>query len=260
MLLSINWDPTVSFPGTMDFVAIAVRETSIKTPASHTEFPATLWPPARTAMSKCCNLAKFTAHVLRVGAIDHRGRSRLTPRSSVAGLWAAPSTGIRSSARRKSRSRLRALDRAFASTPGGIIGPTMAHSLSVKSLGNAGPAVRGAAMIGWPHEALLRESGAQQAITSDSSDSRTSRIGSKVRRCDGRRRRAASARPGLSRQSPKSLLRMLPPLAQSTSTTPISEPPATTPEATGKVNSSASFGFRFSSRSATRAPRKNKSP
>jgi hypothetical protein len=42
---------------------------------------------------------------------------------------------------------------------------------------------------------------------------------------------------------------MLPPLAQSTSTTPISEPPATTPEATGKVNSSASFGFRLSSAS-----------
>ena len=35
---------------------------------------------------------------------------------------------------------------------------------------------------------------------------------------------------------------MLPPLAQNTSTTPISEPPATTPDATGKVNSSASFG------------------
>ena len=41
---------------------------------------------------------------------------------------------------------------------------------------------------------------------------------------------------------------MLPPLAQNTSTTPISEPPATTPDATGKVNSSASFGFRLSSR------------
>ena len=36
---------------------------------------------------------------------------------------------------------------------------------------------------------------------------------------------------------------MLPPLAQNTSTTPISEPPATTPDATGKVNSSASFGL-----------------
>src|SRR5206468_12697076 len=53
---------------------------------------------------------------------------------------------------------------------------------------------------------------------------------------------------------------MLPPLAQNTSTTPISEPPATTPDATGKMNSSASFGFRLSSTSATRAPRKNKSP
>jgi hypothetical protein len=53
---------------------------------------------------------------------------------------------------------------------------------------------------------------------------------------------------------------MLPPLAQNTSTTPISEPPATTPDATEKVNSSASFGFRLLSRSATRAPRKNKSP
>jgi hypothetical protein len=38
---------------------------------------------------------------------------------------------------------------------------------------------------------------------------------------------------------------MLPPLAQNTSTTPISEPPATTPDATGNVNSSASFGFRL---------------
>src|SRR5262249_2598999 len=38
-----------------------------------------------------------------------------------------------------------------------------------------------------------------------------------------------------SRQPPRSLSRMLPPLAQNTSTTPISEPPATTPEATGKV-------------------------
>jgi hypothetical protein len=35
-------------------------------------------------------------------------------------------------------------------------------------------------MIGCPHGALLRESGAQQGITSDSSDSRTSRIGSKT--------------------------------------------------------------------------------
>jgi hypothetical protein len=40
-------------------------------------------------------------------------------------------------------------------------------------------------MIGCPHGALLRESGAQQGITSDSSDSRTSRIGSKCR--DGAR-------------------------------------------------------------------------
>jgi hypothetical protein len=63
-----------------------------------------------------------------------------------------------------------------------------------------------------------------------------------------------------SRQSPKSLLRMAPPLAQNTSATPISEPPATTPDATGKVNSSATFGSRLSTRSATRAPRKNKSP
>jgi hypothetical protein len=42
---------------------------------------------------------------------------------------------------------------------------------------------------------------------------------------------------------------MLPPLAQNTSTTPISEPPATTPDATGKVNSSASFGCHLSRRS-----------
>ena len=42
---------------------------------------------------------------------------------------------------------------------------------------------------------------------------------------------------------------MLPPLAQNTSTTPISEPPATTPDATGNVNCSASFGFRLSSSS-----------
>jgi hypothetical protein len=47
---------------------------------------------------------------------------------------------------------------------------------------------------------------------------------------------------------------MLPPLAQNTSATPISEPPATTPDATGKVNSLASFGLRLSIRSATRAP------
>ena len=45
---------------------------------------------------------------------------------------------------------------------------------------------------------------------------------------------------------------MLPPLAQNTSTTPISEPPATTPDATGKVNSSASFGFRLLLLSKTR--------
>jgi hypothetical protein len=64
----------------------------------------------------------------------------------------------------------------------------------------------------------------------------------------------------VSRQPPKSLSRMLPPLAQNTNATPISEPPATTPDATGKVNSSATFGLRRSSRSATRAPRKNKSP
>src|SRR5215470_568247 len=76
------------------------------------------------------------------------------------------------------------------------------------------------------------------------------------------------ARPGhvrlrsdiASRQPPRNVLRMLPPLAQNTSTTPISEPPATTPDATGKVNSSASFGFRFWSKNATSAPRKNKSP
>src|ERR1700722_10442277 len=63
-----------------------------------------------------------------------------------------------------------------------------------------------------------------------------------------------------SRQSLKSLLRMAPPLAQNTSATPISEPPAITPDATGKVNSSASFGSRLSITSATSAPRKNKSP
>src|SRR5262245_50094829 len=65
---------------------------------------------------------------------------------------------------------------------------------------------------------------------------------------------------GVSGQPPRSLSRMLPPLAQNTSTTPIREPPATRPEATGKVNSSASFGFSLSSRSAMRAPKKNKSP
>ena len=62
----------------------------------------------------------------------------------------------------------------------------------------------------------------------------------------------------LSRQWPKSLLRILPPLAQNASATPMSEPPATTPDATGRVNSSAIFGSRLSIRSATRAPRKNK--
>src|SRR5262245_7692742 len=64
----------------------------------------------------------------------------------------------------------------------------------------------------------------------------------------------------LAGQPPRSLSRMLPPLVQNTSTTPISEPPATTPDATGKVNSSASLGFHLSTRSATSAPRKNKSP
>src|SRR5262245_62997855 len=52
-------------------------------------------------------------------------------------------------------------------------------------------------------------------------------------------------------QPPKSLPRMLPPLAQNTSTTPISEPPATTPDAAGRVNSSAIFGLR---RKATSVP------
>ena len=52
----------------------------------------------------------------------------------------------------------------------------------------------------------------------------------------------------MSRQSPKSLRRMPPPFAQNTSATPISEPPATTPDATGKVNSSATFGSRLSIR------------
>src|SRR6516164_6199269 len=73
-------------------------------------------------------------------------------------------------------------------------------------------------------------------------------------------RSTASRCPLGARQPPRSLSRMLPPLAQNTSTTPISEPPATTPAATGKVNSSASFGFSLSSRSAMRAPKKNKSP
>jgi hypothetical protein len=71
---------------------------------------------------------------------------------------------------------------------------------------------------------------------------------------------ASEEQASVSRQPPKSLLRMLPPLAQNTSVTPISEPPATTPDATGKVNSLASVGLRLSIRSATRAPRKNKSP
>src|SRR5215813_10767309 len=64
----------------------------------------------------------------------------------------------------------------------------------------------------------------------------------------------------VSHQPPNSLLSMLPPLAQNTSATPISEPPATTPDATGKVNSSATFGFRLSTASAMTAPRKNRSP
>jgi hypothetical protein len=71
---------------------------------------------------------------------------------------------------------------------------------------------------------------------------------------------ASEEQASVSRQPPKSLWRMLPPLAQNTSVTPISEPPATTPDATGKVNSLASDGLRLSIRSATRAPRKNKSP
>ena len=53
---------------------------------------------------------------------------------------------------------------------------------------------------------------------------------------------------------------MLPPLAQNTSTTPISEPPATTPDATGKVNSSASFGFRLSSRRRNQGPQEEQKP
>ena len=65
---------------------------------------------------------------------------------------------------------------------------------------------------------------------------------------------------GVSRQPPNSLPRMLPPLAQNTSATPISEPPAMMPDATGKVSSSASLGVRRSTMSAMRAPRKNKSP
>jgi hypothetical protein len=44
-------------------------------------------------------------------------------------------------------------------------------------------AVRSTAMFGCPNGALPRESSAQQGITSDSSDSRTSRIGSKVFDC-----------------------------------------------------------------------------
>jgi hypothetical protein len=45
-------------------------------------------------------------------------------------------------------------------------------------------AVRRKAVFGCPHRALLkRESSARQGITSDSSDSRTSRIGSEVSFC-----------------------------------------------------------------------------
>jgi len=73
------------------------------------------------------------------------------------------------------------VDRAFAST----VSPRRDHRsdnrpfvVSQIAWITQAPAVRGAAMIGCPHGALLRESGAQQGITSDSSDSRTSRIGS----------------------------------------------------------------------------------
>jgi hypothetical protein len=51
---------------------------------------------------------------------------------------------------------------------------------------------------------------------------------------------------------------MPPPLAQTTSATPISEPPATTPDATGKVNSSASVGLRLSIRRQQGRPGRTK--
>src|SRR5580693_4185696 len=84
--------------------------------------------------------------------------------------------------------------------------------------------------------------------------------GQERRRCGDRGDAWSHDDRAVTRQPPKSLLRMPPPLAQTTSATPISEPPATTPDATGKVNSLASSGLRLSIRSATRAPRKNKSP
>jgi hypothetical protein len=56
------------------------------------------------------------------------------------------------------------------------------HALSILIVGRREHArsatVRGKAVFGCPHRALSKESSAQQGITSDSSDSRTSRIGS----------------------------------------------------------------------------------
>src|SRR5262249_6632709 len=72
--------------------------------------------------------------------------------------------------------------------------------------------------------------------------------------------RATSLRPLTSNQPPNSLLRMLPPLAHSTRNTPISDPPAPPPNATAKVNHSASSGSGGCSKSKTRPPRNNKTP
>src|SRR5262249_31561213 len=57
--------------------------------------------------------------------------------------------------------------------------------------------------------------------------------------------RLGCLRPMLSRQPAKSLLRMLPPLAQNAKATPISEPPATTPDATGKGELCGELRFAF---------------
>src|SRR5207244_12690492 len=64
---------------------------------------------------------------------------------------------------------------------GSIMGSPIAHSASGQITGvTKATAVRRKAVFGCPHRALLkRESSARQGITSDSSDSRTSRIGSK---------------------------------------------------------------------------------
>ncbi len=126
--------------------------------------------PQRTAHDECAPTYRPSSRV----------RDSRAPCSSAAGLSAMPSIGTPSTARRKSRSRPRAHS------------PTVCvrHASPAESWCDNRPlavgqiaritqavAVSSATMFGCPHGALLRESSAQQGITSDSSESRTSRIG-----------------------------------------------------------------------------------